>query len=267
MPIPRIATPRPATGRRLPPILVLALLLATAALLAACSSDTPTGAPDASLDPSGSSAPLTPSPTPTPTPTPAPSPLFTNPPNPQLEDVIPDAVAGAKVVKPGADQYGITPGDVGLRYGEIGARFRSLAIAYIEPRKLSLYAMSVEGDPVRTRDLEPYLATAGRYVGIAGLHREPWKLTAVGDHLTWVRPEDNATAAGTHIYTWASDHYVFLMIGTDEKINQAMLAALPGEMPPPSPSPSPSAPASGSGVANPPASASASASTSASPAT
>lgn len=265
MPIPRIVAPRPATVRRPPLIPVLAMLLATVLLLAACSGESPTGAPDASLDPSNASAPVTPSPTPTPTPTPAPSPLFTNPPNPSLEGVIPDAVGGVKVVKPAADQYGITPGDIGLRYGEIGARFRSLAIAYVEPRKLSLYAMTVEGDPVRTRDLEPYLATAGRYVGIAGLHREPWKLTAIGDHIAWVRPEDNATAAGTHIYTWASDHYVFLMIGTDEKINQAMLAALPGETPPPSPSPSASASAAASGAASRSASASASASVSPSP--
>lgn len=265
MPIPRAAAPRPATGRQTTSILVLALLLATSAVLAACSGESPTGAPDGSLDPSGSNVPTTPSPTPTPTPTPVPSPLFTNPPNPSLEAVIPDTVAGVKVVKPTSDQYGMTPGDIGLRYGDLGARFRSLAVAYVEPRKLSLYAMTVEGDPVRTRDLEPYLATAGRYVGIAGLHREPWKLTAIGDHLTWVRPEDNATAAGTHIYTWAADHYVFLMIGTDEKINQAMLAALPGETPPPSPSPSPSASASGSGAASASASSNASASASASP--
>jgi hypothetical protein len=241
------------------------MLLAIVVLLAACSGESPTGAPDASLDPSNASAPLTPSPTPTPTPTPAPSPLFTNPPDPRLEAVIPDAVAGVKVVKPAADQYGMTPGDVGLRYGEIGARFRSLAVAYIEPRKLSLYAMTVEGDAVRTRDLEPYLATAGRYVGIAGLHREPWKLTAIGDHLIWVRPEDNATAAGTHTYTWASNHYVFLMIGTDEKINQAMLAALPGETPPSTPSPSPSSSPGASGSPKTSASAGASASQASSP--
>jgi hypothetical protein len=91
MPIPRIAGSRPATGRRLSaPLLVL--LLATAALLSACSGESPTGAPDASLDPSSASAPATP--TPTPTPTPAPSPVFTNPQNPRLEGVIPDTVAG-----------------------------------------------------------------------------------------------------------------------------------------------------------------------------
>jgi len=90
-----------------------------------------------------------------------------------------------------------------------------------------------------TVELEPYLAEAARYVGIAGLHREPWTLQAVADHLVWVRPEDNATLTGTRVYTWAIDGYVFLMIGVDEAQNVAMLAALPGE-PAPTPTPLPS---------------------------
>jgi hypothetical protein len=234
MPIPSLATPRPAVRRR-------ALLAVIACLLlAACSSSNPTGAPQVSGVPGGSGLPSA-TPSPTPTPTPQPSPLFSNPANPELEALIPAKVAGFAVVKPPSEQYGITPGDIGLQYGPIGARFRSLAIAYVEPRKLSLYAMELEGDPVRTKELEPYLATAGRYVGINGLHREPWKLAAVGDRLVWVRPEDNATAAGTMIYTWAAGNHVFLMIGTDDKINRALLAALPGETPPPTPTPVPSA--------------------------
>jgi hypothetical protein len=252
MPIPSHATPRPAVGWRVPLIAIACLLLA------ACSSSNPTGAPQVSGGLPGSSGLPTATPSPTPTPTPAPSPLFSNPANPSLEALIPAKVAGLTVVKPPSEQYGITPGDIGLQYGQIGARFRSLAVAYIEPRKLSLFAMQLEGDPVRTKDLEPYLATAGRYVGINGLHREPWKLTAVGDHLVWVRPEDNATASGTMIYTWAAGDHVFLMIGTDDKINRALLAALPGETPPPTPSPVPSgspapsgsAAASGSAIAS-----------------
>ena len=47
--------------------------------------------------------------------------------------------------------------------------------------------------------------------------------------MTWERPEDNATVAGTHIYTWAADDYVFLLIGVDDQLNRAMLAALPGK--------------------------------------
>jgi hypothetical protein len=43
------------------------------------------------------------------------------------------------------------------------------------------------------------------------------------------------------IYTWAAGNHVFLMIGTDDKINRALLAALPGETPPPTPTPIPSA--------------------------
>jgi hypothetical protein len=235
MPIPSLATPRPALGRR------VLLGLIACLLLAACSSSNPTGAPQVSGGlPGGSGLPSA-TPSPTPTPTPQPSPLFSNPANPELEALIPAKVAGLAVVKPPSEQYGITPGDIGLQYGPIGARFRSLAIAYVEPRKLSLYAMELEGNPVRTKDLEPYLATAGRYVGINGLHREPWELAAVGDHLVWVRPEDNATAAGTMIYTWAAGNHVFLMIGTDDKINRALLAALPGETPPPTPTPVPSA--------------------------
>ena len=47
--------------------------------------------------------------------------------------------------------------------------------------------------------------------------------------MTWVRPEDNATVAGTFIYTWAADGYVFLMIGNDDSFNRALFAVLPGE--------------------------------------
>jgi hypothetical protein len=237
----------PTTTRRNPALLFLATL---ALLLAACSSVSPTAAPQGSGAADASDPAATPTPTPSPTPTPAPTPIYTNPANPTLEGVIPDRVGSTRVVKPPVTEFGLTPGDVASVYGEIGDRFRSLALAYVEPRKLSLYAMTVAGDPVRTRDLEPYLATAGRYVGIAGLHREPWKLTAVGDHLVWVRPEDNATATGTMIYTWAADHDVFLMIGTDEKLNRAMLALLPGETPPPTPTPAASGSPLGSGASS-----------------
>ena len=74
---------------------------------------------------------------------------------------------------------------------------------------------------------------------------EPWSLTEAGGHQVWVRPEDNATAAGTMIYTWSSGEYVFLLIGVDDAVNRAIVAALPGE-PAPTPSPIPSAEPSGS---------------------
>lgn len=99
--------------------------------------------------------------------------------------------------------------------------------------------MRVDGPAVETSDLEPYLATAGRYVGIAGLVREPWQLANVGGHEVWVRPSDNATLPGTHVYTWATDDLVFLMIGVSEDLNQALVALLPGD-PAPTPSPVPS---------------------------
>jgi hypothetical protein len=53
-------------------------------------------------------------------------------------------------------------------------------------------------------------------------------------------PEDNATLPGTRVYTWVADDLVFLLIGTDEAQNLAMVGGLPGEAPPTS-SPVPSA--------------------------
>jgi hypothetical protein len=232
--------------------LLLAIAIA-ASLLAACgpSPAIPSITPSASAAPASPSAP--PTPTPSPSPTPQPTPRYTNEPDPALEALIPDAVAGVPLIKPAAGDFAMTPGDIGAAaYGELGLRFASLAIAYVErPRATTLYAMRVDGDPPTTEDLEPYLATAGRYVGIAGLHPEAWALTPIGDHLVWARPEDNATAAGTMIYTWAADGYVFLLIGVDDAIRNALLAALPGEPPPtPSPRPSRTPAATGSGAAS-----------------
>ena len=232
----------------------LAALTVVSLVLAACSNAAPTGAPSEPLGASAvTSASTTPTAPPTPRPTVAPTPSYTNPPDPTLEGLIPSSAAGMKVVKPPSSDYGITPGDIGSAYGEIGNRFRALAVAYIEPRKLSLYAMRVDGDPVTTAQLRPYLATAAEYVGISGLHPEAWALRTIGARVVWVRPEDNATASGTMIYTWAAGRYVFLMIGTDDRVNRAMLAALPGEAPPratPTPSRSPSSQPSATAAAS-----------------
>ena len=54
---------------------------------------------------------------------------------------------------------------------------------------MTLYAMRVDGPEVTTADLEPYLATAGRYVGIAGLDPDPWESAVVGGKQVWVRSE------------------------------------------------------------------------------
>lgn len=180
-------------------------------------------------------------PTPRPTPTAEPTPRFTNTPDPQLAALFPATVAGAPLVVAPIEDFALTPGDVGLAYGEIGVRFTSLAIAYVEQPRLTMYAVRVDGGAVSTKDLEPYLATAGRYLGIAGLAREPWELTAVGGHQVWMRSGDVATAAGTMLYTWAGDEFIFLLIGVDDTVNQALIGALPGEDAPP-PSPGPSAP-------------------------
>jgi hypothetical protein len=179
-------------------------------------------------------------PTPTPSPTPAPTPRFTNEPDDELAALIPSEAAGAAVVVAPFDEFALTPGDVAVAYGEVGNRFASLVLAYVSAPRTSLYAMRVEGEPVATEDLEPHLATAGRYVGIAGLHREPWVRDVVGGNVVWVRPEDNATALGTHIYTWSSGEFVFLLIGTDDTVNRAIIEQLPGEAAP-SPTPVPSA--------------------------
>jgi len=206
------------------------LLLLSALLLfaAACAAPSPS--------PSTSSSPA---PTAVPTPTPVPTPIFSNVPDPALVALIPTGVAGQAVQIPAITEFGITPGDIGEVYGEIGARFRSLQLAYISSPRLSLYAMRVNPPSVTSAQLEPYLAGAAEYVGIAGLHREPWTLQTIGDHVVWVRPEDNATRPGTRVYTWAADDLVFLMLGTDDAQNLAMLGGLPGEAPP-TPTPIPS---------------------------
>ncbi len=206
-------------------------MLALILLLGACAAPSPTPLASPSVDAT---------PSPTPEPTALPTPLFSNSPDPELVALIPTEVAGKTVQIPAITDFSITPGDIGQVYGEIGLRFETLQLAYIRQPRLSLFAMRMRETFATTGDLEPYLAEAGRYVGIAGLHREPWKLEAVGNHIVWWRAEDNATLKGTRFYTWAVDGLVFLMVGVDETQNLAMLAALPGE-PAPSPTPLPSA--------------------------
>jgi hypothetical protein len=224
MPTPHLAGARPT--RRL-----LAGVALSAALLAGCSNAPESQSLPASLQPSTSSAPSgAPRPTPTPAPTPPPTPAYTNPADPELQALFPAEVAGATVTVPDPAEFAITPGDFGEAYGELGLRFKALQVAYVpRPRALAVYVARVEGGGVATEDLEPHLATAGQYVGIAGLVRDPWELQTIDGRLAWVRPEDDATAAGTMIYTWAADDLVFLMIGTDDSLNRALFAELPGE--------------------------------------
>ena len=244
---PPMPTTRPDAARRrratsnghLAVLSVLVLIVA-----AGCASPSPTPTPKPTPIP-------TPVPTPTPQPTPEPTPIFSNVADPELVALIPTEAAGRAVQIPAITEFGLTPGDIGEVYGEIGTRFRSLQLAYISRPRLSLYAMRMNPPTVRTADLEPYLAAAAQYVGIAGLHREPWTLQTVAGHVVWVRPEDNATLPGTRVYTWVADDLVFLMIGTDEAQNLAMVGGLPGEAPP-TPSPVPST--SGSPSAEPSAS-------------
>jgi hypothetical protein len=237
MTIPRLASPRPAFTN----VLLLAILVA----LAACGTSDPTTSADPTpAAPSGAATP-TPVVTAVPTPSPEPTPRFTNEPDPELAALIPTEAAGVPVIVAPFDEFALTPGDVATAFGEIGLRFASLAVAYVEQPRTTLYAMRVDGDPVTTADLEPHLATAGRYVGIAGLDPEPWERSSAGGHVVWVRPEDNATALGTMIYTWASGEHVFLLIGVDDAVNRAIVEALPGEAAP-TPTPVPTAAPSGS---------------------
>lgn len=226
-------------------------MVAALLTIAACSSTPP---PEPTSPPPTASPSTTPVPpmTPRPTPTPAPTPRFTNEPDPELTALIPTEASGMAITIPPIDAFGLTPGDVGTAFGDLGNRFASLAVAFIGQPRTTLYAVRVDGEPVTTAELEPHLASAGRYVGIAGLHREPWQQATVGANVVWVRPEDNATAAGTMIYTWAAGEYLFLLIGVDDAINQAIVTALPGEPPPtPTPAPSGSAPVSPAGSASP----------------
>jgi hypothetical protein len=226
----RLASLRPAGAA--------SLALAAAIALGACSDS-----PDPSVEPTAATAnadpSATPAPTLEPTATPAPTPRFTNEPDMALADLIPTEANGVPVIVAPFEEFALTPGDIAIAYGDIGDRFASLVLAYVPQPRTTLYAMRVDGEPVTTEDLEPHLATAGRYVGIAGLHREPWTLSEAGGHQVWMRPEDNATAAGTMIYTWSSGDLVFLLIGVDDAVNRAIVGALPGE-PAPSPTPVPS---------------------------
>ncbi len=239
MPISRLASPRRITAA--------GLALAATTLLGACGNTTsPSPEATASLPPASA----TPQPTPEPTATPEPTPRFTNEPDAALAALIPTDAAGAVVVVAPFDEFALTPGDIATAFGAIGNRFTSLALAYVEQPRATLYAMRVEGGPVTTAELEPHLATAGRYVGIAGLDPEPWEAAVVAGNQVWTRPEDNATAAGTHIYTWASGDLVFLLIGVDDTVNRAIIEQLPGE-PAPTPTPIPSASAGASESAAP----------------
>ena len=225
----------------------VSVTLAAALGIAACSTSAPGPTVDAASASTRPSTPPSPASTPTPTPSPSPTPRFTNEPDEELAGLIPEIVAGVPVVIAPFEEFALTPGDIGFAFGDIGDRFVSLALAYVEEPRLSLYAVRVDGEPVSTDDLEPHLATAGRYVGIAGLDPGPWEEAVVAGNQVWVRPEDNATAAGTHVYTWASGEYVFLLIGVDDAVNRALIEALPGEpAPTSSPSPSPSSSSSSS---------------------
>lgn len=230
----------PAAARPAAPRLAAASLLVMVALAACGTTPSPSASPPAIASPSNAQVSPSVPPSEAP-PTPQPTPTYTNPPDPELVALIPTRVRGANVEVPPTSEFAMTPGDFASAYGDLGLQFRALQVAYVTDPRLSLYAARVEQPLPTTRQLEPYLETAGRYVGIAGLERRPWRYRTIAGRVAWERPEDNATVAGTHIYTWAADDYVFLLIGVDDRLNRAMFAALPGERAPaqtPQPSPS-----------------------------
>jgi hypothetical protein len=239
-----LAAARPAASSSAVAALVMVVVLT------ACGTTTPSPSASGPANPSPASPVASPSGLPSQgPPTPQPTPTYTNPPDPELAGLIPSRVRGATVVVPPIGEFAMTPGDFASAYGDLGLQFKALQVAYVSDPRLSLYVARVEQPLPTTRQLEPHLETAGRYVGIAGLHREPWRYRRIGGRVTWERPEDHATVAGTHIYTWAADDYVFLLIGVDDQLNRAMLAALPGEQAPAeTPRPSPTEPAESPGA-------------------
>jgi hypothetical protein len=229
-----IAAPMPTPPdalRRPPGWLATVALLALTLAAGGCASSTPTPTP--SVAPSASLGP-----TPTPAPTPLPTLSYTNPPNPALTALIPTRIAGAAVSIPPTADFGLTPGDFGSVFGDLGLRFDALALAYVLKPRMSLYAVHVSGAPVDTNELRPYLAAAGEYVGVAGIHPEAWKAAVVNGKRVWTRGEDVATLAGTTFYCWSAPQYVFLLLGSSDAANRAMVAALPGQ---PAPTPTPRA--------------------------
>ena len=109
--------------------------------------------------------------------------------------------------------------------------------------------------PVDTEELRPYLVMAGVYIGASDRDPARWKAAVVDGNRVWTRGEDEATLAGTTFYCWSSGEYVFLITGSSDATNQAMIGALPGQAAPtPTPKPSPassgSAEASGSSAAS-----------------
>jgi hypothetical protein len=209
-------------------------------VLGACSTAEPGPSSPAPRATSAAGTPtLAPTPT-APTPTPEPTPRFTNEPDPQLEALIPAVILGARVDKPPPKEFGMTPGDIGLVFGDLGLHFDTLVVAFVEKPRLSLFAVRVSGASVDTAALRPYLAAAGQYVGINGLHPEAWRATTVSGKRVWKRGDDPATLAGTTLYCWSAGQYVFLLTGSSDAANMAMVKALPGQ-PVPKPTPRPSA--------------------------
>lgn len=248
MPIP-LAAARPRRRAIASCLTVLVVL----GLVACSTAEPPSATPTTRTTPSATTGATSPSASSSPSTTPEPTPRYTNQPDPTLEALIPASIAGAKVDKPTPNEYGMTPGDFGMSFGDLGLRFESLVLAFVERPRLSLFAARVSGAPVDTASLRPYLAAAGQYVGINGLHPEAWRAVVIAGKRAWMRGDDPATLPGTTLYCWSSGQYVFLLTGSSNAQNVAMVKALPGQ-PVPTPTPRPSPTPRSSGGASPSAS-------------
>src|SRR5207244_10895620 len=129
-----------------------------------------------------------------------------------------------------------TPPGIAPPVGAHAPRSESLPVAFVEKPRLSPFAARVGGAPADTATLRPYLAAAGQYVGIHGLHPEAWRATIVGGKRVWRRGDDAATLPGTTLYCWSAGQYIFLLTGSSDAANRAMVKAFPGQ---PAPTPPP----------------------------
>jgi len=221
----------PIRQRGLAAVVAVTLTGCSVADLLPIATPSPTPSPTASPSPT----PL-PTPSPTPSPTPLPTPTYTNEPDPELSALIPDSVGGATIVKPPPTAFGITPGDIGEAFGEIGLSFKTLVIGHVAESRTALYAMRRAEPSGETADLRPHLVEIGRYLGISGTDAD-WRLVTIGGNVSWMRSGGASNLRGTTVYTWLTDDYAFLLIGGNDSLNRAIVAALPGK---PAATPAPS---------------------------
>ena len=124
-------------------------------------------------------------PTPTPSPTPEPDAALHERAGPRPRALIPTEAAGAVVAVAPSDEFALTPGDIAVAFGEIGNRFSSRSLAYVEQRAARCTRCASTPGAVDRATWSRTLATAGRYVGIAGPRPEPWERPSSSTQRVW----------------------------------------------------------------------------------